>query len=84
MHKRVLFTFDQVRMICERLLREQEAGLRAEYDSALNNKLSEQYESFVRFNLDQVQRRPPPATCMPLGVDAEHHMHQDLVPSYLS
>ncbi|XP_013177914.1 PREDICTED: akirin-like [Papilio xuthus] len=83
-HKRVLFTFDQVRMICERVLREQEAALRAEYDTALNNKLSEQYESFVRFNLDQVQRRPPPATCMPLGADSEHHMHQDLVPSYLS
>ncbi|CAG4966647.1 unnamed protein product [Parnassius apollo] len=83
-HNRALFTFKQVRMICERMLREQEAALRAEYESALSNKLAEQYEAFVRFNLDQVQRRPPPATCMPLGMDAEHHMHQDLVPSYLS
>ncbi|XP_072940194.1 akirin-like [Epargyreus clarus] len=81
---RALFTFKQVRMICERMLRDQEAALRAEYDSALNTKLAEQYEAFVRFNLDQVQRRPPPSTCMPLGMDAEHHMHQDLVPSYLS
>lgn len=79
-----LFTFKQVRMICERMLREQEVALRAEYDSALNSKLAEQYEAFLRFNRDQVQRRPPAATCMPIGMDAEHHMHQDLVPSYLS
>lgn len=44
-------------MICERMLREQEAVLRAEYEEALSGKLAEQYESFVRFNLDQVQRR---------------------------
>jgi hypothetical protein len=44
----------QVRMICERMLREQEAALRAEYESALSTKLAEQYEAFVRFNLDQV------------------------------
>ncbi|XP_026739574.1 akirin-like [Trichoplusia ni] len=81
---RALFTFKQVRMICERMLREQEVALRSEYETALSTKLAEQYEAFVRFNLDQVQRRPPPATCMPLGMDAEHHMHQDLVPSYLS
>lgn len=66
-------------MICERMLREQEAALRAEYESALNSKLAEQYEAFVRFNLDQVQRRPPAAACAPLGMD--DHMHQDLVPS---
>ncbi|XP_073951777.1 akirin-like [Choristoneura fumiferana] len=83
-HNRALFTFKQVRMICERMLREQEAALRAEYETALSSKLAEQYEAFVRFNLDQVQRRPPPTTCMPHGMDAEHHMHQDLVPSYLS
>ncbi|VVC88513.1 unnamed protein product [Leptidea sinapis] len=83
-HNKALFTFKQVRMICERMLREQEAALRAEYETALSNKLAEQYEAFVRFNTDQVQRRPPAATCMPLGMDSEHHMHQDLVPSYLS
>lgn len=47
--------FSQVRMICERMLREQEAALRAEYESALSSKLAEQYEAFVRFNLDQVR-----------------------------
>ncbi|KAL4704007.1 hypothetical protein ACJJTC_018047 [Scirpophaga incertulas] len=82
-HNRALFTFKQVRMICERMLRDQEAALRVEYEHALSSKLAEQYEAFVRFNLDQVQRRPPPATCASFGMDADH-MHQDLVPSYLS
>ncbi|CAH2249168.1 jg21737 [Pararge aegeria aegeria] len=80
-NRRALFTFKQVRIICERMLSDQEAALRAEYETALSNKLAEQYDAFVRFNIDQVQRRPPPTTCMPLGMDAEHHMHQDLVPS---
>ncbi|XP_053602331.1 akirin-like isoform X2 [Plodia interpunctella] len=54
-HKhRALFTFKQVRMICERMLREQEAALRAEYEAALRLKLAEQYDAFVRFNQDQV------------------------------
>ncbi|KAJ0179683.1 hypothetical protein K1T71_004274 [Dendrolimus kikuchii] len=82
-HQRALFTFKQVRMICERMLRDQEVALRTEYESVLSSKLAEQYEAFVRFNLDQVQRRPPASTCSPFGMDAEH-MHQDLVPSYLS
>ena len=42
-------------MICERLLSEQEHALRAEYDVALNRQLAEQYEAFVRFNIDQVR-----------------------------
>lgn len=42
-------------MICERMLREQEAALRTEYENALSSKLAEQYEAFVRFNLDQVR-----------------------------
>ncbi|KAI8429259.1 hypothetical protein MSG28_007770 [Choristoneura fumiferana] len=87
-HNRALFTFKQVRMICERMLREQEAALRAEYETALSSKLAEQYEAFLASPLTNdlvinftVQRRPPPTTCMPHGMDAEHHMHQDLVPS---
>lgn len=39
------------------MLREQEAALRAEFEAALNGQLAEQYEAFVRFNLDQIQRR---------------------------
>lgn len=50
------------------MLREQEAALRAEYEATLSTQLAEQYEAFVRFNLDQVQRR--------------HHSQQDLTCEY--
>jgi len=52
-----LFTFKQVTMICERMCEEQEEKLRESYDKVLNNKLSEQYEAFLKFNHDQLQKR---------------------------
>lgn len=50
------FTFKQVQMICDRLLKEQEARLRTDYEAILNTKLSEQYETFVKFTQDQIHR----------------------------
>jgi hypothetical protein len=44
-------------MICERMLKEQEEKLRERYDSVLNNKLAEQYDAFVKFTYDQIQRK---------------------------
>lgn len=44
-------------IICERMLMERETQLREEYDRILNLKLSEQYESFVKFSNDQLHRR---------------------------
>jgi len=41
-----LFTFRQVGLICERLLREREDSLREVYDQVLNNKLAEQVSSY--------------------------------------
>ncbi|XP_005109687.1 akirin-2 [Aplysia californica] len=52
-----LFTFKQVTMICERMCQEQEEKIRENYDKVLNNKLSEQYEAFLKFNHDQLQKR---------------------------
>lgn len=52
-----LFTFKQVGMICERMLKDQEVQIREEYDQILTMKLSEQYESFVKFTYDQIQKR---------------------------
>lgn len=54
---KALFTFKQVRLICERMLREQEDTLREEYNSILMNKLAEQYDIFVKFTYDQIQGR---------------------------
>ncbi|KAH9494671.1 Akirin-2 [Bulinus truncatus] len=52
-----LFTFKQVTMICERMIKEHEEKIRENYDKVLSNKLSEQYEAFLKFNHDQLQKR---------------------------
>lgn len=52
-----LFTFRQVGMICERLLKDREDILRELYDEVLNAKLAEQYDIFVKFTYDQIQKR---------------------------
>lgn len=52
-----IFTFKQVSLICERLVREREEAVREEYDKVLTTKLAEQYDAFVKFTYDQIQRR---------------------------
>lgn len=52
-----ILSLKQVAMICNRLLRKQENELRQEYDKILNQKLAEQYETFVNFTHEQIQRR---------------------------
>jgi len=52
-----LFTFRQVGLICERMIREREAELREMYEQALAAKLAEQYDTFVKFTYDQLQKR---------------------------
>lgn len=52
-----LFTYRQIELICERMIKERESQIREEYDKILTAKLSEQYDTFVKFTHDQVQRR---------------------------
>jgi len=52
-----LFTFRQVGLICDRLLRERESQIREEYDKILGLKLAEQYDTFVKFTYEQIQKR---------------------------
>jgi len=52
-----LFTFKQVSLICERMLKERETEIREEYDRVLTFKLAEQYDAFVKFTHDQLQKR---------------------------
>ncbi|XP_055707599.1 akirin [Phlebotomus papatasi] len=54
---KALFTFKQVQLICSRMLKEQEEKLREQYDLILTSKLAEQYDVFVKFTYDQIQRR---------------------------
>lgn len=55
--EKALFTFKQVQLICERMLKEREDQLREKYDAVLTTKLAEQYDAFVKFTYDQIQRR---------------------------
>lgn len=55
--EKALFTFKQVQLICERMLKEREDALREQYDAVLTTKLAEQYDAFVKFTYDQIQRR---------------------------
>lgn len=63
-----VFTLKQMTMICERMCREQNEKVREEYDRILQQKLSEQYDAFVRFIDHQIQQR----------------FNQAQLPSYLS
>lgn len=51
-----LFTFRQVGLICERMIKDRENQIRDEYDRILNAKLAEQYDTFVKFTHDQIQK----------------------------
>lgn len=52
-----LFTFRQVSLICERMVRDREEEVKEQYDKVLNCKLAEQYEAFLKFNHDQLHMR---------------------------
>jgi len=51
-----LFTFRQVGLICEKLIRDRESLIREEYEQVLTMKLAEQYDTFVKFTYDQIQK----------------------------
>lgn len=52
-----LFTFRQVGLICERMMKDRENQIREEYNRVLTTKLAEQYDTFVKFTYDQIQKR---------------------------
>ncbi|KAL3313566.1 Akirin-2 [Cichlidogyrus casuarinus] len=52
-----LFNIQQVMRICEKLFKEREEEIRAEYDKILNNRLAEQYEAFLEFNKEHFHTR---------------------------
>jgi len=58
-----MFTAKQVVMVCERLWKEREEKLREEYDQVLHERLSEQYNAFLRFTQDQIMRQYREQTC---------------------
>jgi len=52
-----IFTLKQMTLIAERMCKERVDQVRQEYDEILQQKLSEQYESFVKFIDHEIQRR---------------------------
>lgn len=63
-----IFTLKQMSMIAERMCTERVEQVRAEYDQILQQKLSEQYDAFVKFIDHQIQKR----------------FNESMAPSYLS
>lgn len=56
-HDTPMLSLRQVQLVVGRLLKEHEDRLRDEYDKILNEKLTEQYEAFLKFNYDEISRR---------------------------
>jgi hypothetical protein len=65
---RPVFTLKQMTLICEKMCKERTDQVREEYDRILQQKLSEQYDAFVKFIDHQIQQR----------------FNQSTLPSYLS
>lgn len=58
-----IFSMNQVNQICDRMLRERETALREQYDKILAQKMSEQYDAFVKFTHEQIQRKFESSQC---------------------
>lgn len=56
-------TVKQVVLLCERLWKEREDKLREEYDQVLHERLTDQYDSFLKFTQDQIMRRYQQSSC---------------------
>jgi len=52
-----IFSLRQMSLIAERMCNERVEQVRAEYDQILHQKLSEQYDAFVKFIDHQIQKR---------------------------
>ena len=51
-----MLTYAQTAQMCARLLREQDRSLREQYEQILSTKLTEQYDTFVRYTHDSVHK----------------------------
>ncbi|CAF0927756.1 unnamed protein product [Rotaria sp. Silwood1] len=51
-----MFTYTQAAQMCARLLREQDRSIREQYEQILSTKLTEQYDTFVRYTHDSVHK----------------------------
>ena len=54
-----MLTYSQAAQMCARLLREQDRSIREQYEQILSTKLTEQYDTFVRYTHDSVHKDQP-------------------------
>ncbi|XP_050046308.1 uncharacterized protein [Dermacentor andersoni] len=52
-----MFTYRQVANICENVWRDRENLVREEYDRILSTMLAEQHDAFVKFTLEQIEKK---------------------------
>lgn len=52
-----LFSYKQIELICERMLKQREKEMRAECDRIFYDKLAEQHDMFVKFTFAAIQKR---------------------------
>lgn len=52
-----ILSMRQTQAICEKIIRERELRLREEYDKILLTKLAEQYDTFVKYTYDHIEKR---------------------------
>lgn len=52
----LVLTIRQTQTICEKLIKDREQKLREEYDRILASKLAEQYDTFVRYTHDHIEK----------------------------
>jgi len=57
LYEKPQFSLRQVKLICERLLKEQEIRLGYEYETVLIKKLDEQHDQYVEFAKEQLETR---------------------------
>lgn len=53
----LVLTIRQTQIICEKLIKDREQKLREEYDRILLSKLAEQYDTFVKYTHDHIEKR---------------------------
>ncbi|CAF0808020.1 unnamed protein product [Brachionus calyciflorus] len=58
-----LFSMNQVNSLCDKMIQEREQFIREQYDKILAQKLNEQYDAFVKFTHEQIQRRFEASQC---------------------
>ncbi|XP_016963998.1 akirin [Drosophila biarmipes] len=51
-----LFSYEMLKSICAGMMKEREDTVREEYEAALSQKMVEQYDTFIKFTHDQMQR----------------------------